>query len=114
MKTKLQILPLKVSLQTKVVFVFVSSFVCFCFLGPHPWHLEVPRLGVESELQLLVYATATVTWELSHICDLHYSLWQRWILNPLSKAGDQTPTLTDTSWVHNLLSHSENSSKLYF
>ena len=23
---------------------------CFCFLGPHPWHLEVPRLKVESEL----------------------------------------------------------------
>ena len=20
------------------------------FLGPHPWHLEVPRLGVELEL----------------------------------------------------------------
>ena len=23
------------------------------FLGPHPWHMEVPRLGVELELQLL-------------------------------------------------------------
>ena len=22
----------------------------FLFLGPHPWHMEVPRLGVESEL----------------------------------------------------------------
>ena len=22
----------------------------FCFLGPHPWHMEVPRLGVKSEL----------------------------------------------------------------
>ena len=31
----------------------------FIFLGPHPWHtLEVPRLGVESELQLLTYTTA--------------------------------------------------------
>ena len=28
-------------------------FVCMCvFLGPHPWHMEIPRLGVESELQL--------------------------------------------------------------
>ena len=27
--------------------------VLFCFvLGPHPWHVEVPRLGVQSELQL--------------------------------------------------------------
>ena len=25
----------------------------FVFLGSHPWHMEVPRLGVESELQLL-------------------------------------------------------------
>ena len=27
-------------------------FVCFlfCFLGPHLWHMEVPRLGVISEL----------------------------------------------------------------
>ena len=24
---------------------------CFCFWGPHLWHMEVPRLGVESELQ---------------------------------------------------------------
>ena len=22
----------------------------FFLLGPHPWHMEVPRLGVESEL----------------------------------------------------------------
>ena len=28
-------------------------------LGPHPRHMEVPRLGVESELQLPAYATAT-------------------------------------------------------
>ena len=24
----------------------------FVFLGPHLWHMEVPRLGVELELQL--------------------------------------------------------------
>ena len=23
------------------------------FLEPHPWHIEVPRLGVELELQLI-------------------------------------------------------------
>lgn len=22
----------------------------FCFLGLHPWHVDIPRLGVESEL----------------------------------------------------------------
>ena len=31
--------------------VFVCLFV-FVFLGPHPWHMEAPRLGVELELQL--------------------------------------------------------------
>ena len=34
-------------------------FFFFGFLGPHPQHMEVPRLGVESELQLQTYATAT-------------------------------------------------------
>ena len=35
-----------------------SFFVCVCFLGPHPWHMEVPRLGVKLELQLPAYTTA--------------------------------------------------------
>ena len=30
----------------------------FLFLGPYPWHMEVPRLGVELELQLLAYIIA--------------------------------------------------------
>ena len=29
--------------------------------------MEVPRLGVKPELQLLAYATATAMWDLSHI-----------------------------------------------
>ena len=35
------------------------------FLGPHPWHMEVPRLEVELDLWLLAYATATETPDLS-------------------------------------------------
>ena len=42
----------------------------FCFLGLHLWHVEVPELGVEWELQLPVYNTATAMPDLSHICDL--------------------------------------------
>ena len=34
-------------------------------------HMEVPRLGVESELQLPASTTATATPDLSRICDLH-------------------------------------------
>ena len=63
--------------------------------------MEVPRLGVKLELQLLSYTTATDTWDLteSHICDLHHSLQQHWILNPLSGARNQT-CIMDSSQVH--------------
>ena len=61
--------------------------------------MEVPRLGVKSGLQLPAYATATATPDPSLICELHHSSWQRWILNPVSEARDQTHILTDTRWV---------------
>ena len=57
--------------------------VGFFFLWPHLQHPEVPRLGVRSELQLPIYTTATAMLDLIHICDLHYSLWQCWILSAL-------------------------------
>ena len=63
------------------------------FLGLHPLHMEGPRLGVELELQLLAYATAIETQDPSHICDLHHSSWQHWILNPWSEARDRTHNL---------------------
>ena len=78
--------------------------VFFVFLGPHPWHMEIPRLGVESELWLLAYAIATATPDQSDDCNLHCSSWQHQILNPLSDAGDQTCILMDASEVFNLLS----------
>ena len=62
--------------------------------------MQVPRLVVKLELQLLAFATATTTPDPSHlVCDLHHSLWQHWILNPLSEARDQSHILMDTSWV---------------
>ena len=42
---------------------FVVFFVClfvFCFLGLHLRHMEVPRLGVQSELQPPATASATM------------------------------------------------------
>ena len=71
--------------------------------------MEVPGLGVELELQLLAYTTATATLNPGRICDLHCSLWQCWILNPLSEARDQTQVLMCTNWVLNPLSHNRNS-----
>ena len=60
--------------------------------------MEVPRLGVELELQLLAAATATATRDLNHVCDLHHSSWQ-WRIpdQSLSKARDRTLILMDTN-----------------
>ena len=52
--------------------------------------MEVPRLGVESELQLLAYVTAIATQDPSHVCNLYHSLQQRWMLNPVIEARNQT------------------------
>ena len=71
-------------------------------LGPHPEHMEIPRLGGKSELQLPGYATATATQDPSHVCDLYHSSWQRQIHNPLSRVRDQTGVPMDTNQVHYL------------
>ena len=63
------------------------------FLGPHLQHIEVPRLGVKSEPQLLTYTTATETSDPSCVCDLHHSSQQRWILNSLSRTGIEPVSL---------------------
>ena len=52
---------------------FFSIYIFFFFLGAHPWHMEVPRLGVQ-----LGAAAA----------GLCHSSLQRQILNPLSEAKD--------------------------
>ena len=57
--------------------------------------MEVPRLQVESELQLPAEATAMANPDLSHIWDVHLSSWQRQTLNPPSEARDQPLILTD-------------------
>ena len=80
--------------------------------------MEVPRLRAELELQLLAIATVTATSDLSHICNIHHSSRQRYLLNPLSKARDRTQILMDAGQALNPLSHNGNSdgrlSLLYF
>ena len=75
-------------------------FFIFVFLGLHPQHMEVPTLGVELELQLPAYATATATWDLSQVFNLHHSSQQCRILYPLSNIRDRTCVLMDTSQIH--------------
>ena len=72
----------------------------FFFLkGLHLQHMEVSRLGVQLELQLPAYATATATSDPSHICDLHHSSRQHQVLNPLSEARDRTRNFMVPSWI---------------
>ena len=92
---------------------YSSFFFFFCFLGLHPRHMEIPRLGVESELQFPAYTTDVATQDPSRICNLHHSSWHRQILNPLNNARDQTRIVTDTSQVGNPLSHKGNSLSLF-
>ena len=90
----------------KILFIVAAKnpfFYCllfFFFSGPHPWHMEVPRLGIKSELQLLAYATATAMQDPSHVSDLYHSSQQHQIPNPLSEARVRTHILMDTSQIH--------------
>ena len=73
--------------------------IFFCFLELHPQYMGVPRLRVDSELQLPAYTTATATWDPSDVCDLHHSSGQRQILKPPIEARDRTQNLMVPSWI---------------
>ena len=85
--------------------ILLNSFMLLFyiyFLEPHPRHMEVPRLGMELELQLQAYTTAAL--DLSHVCILHHSLWQ------LTEQGQGwNPQDMGTGQVLNPLSHHGNS-----
>ena len=57
--------------------------------------MEDPQARGQIRATAAAYATATATWDLSHICNLYHSSPQRMILNPLIKAGIK-PT---SSWI---------------
>ena len=77
----------------------VWYFFFFGCLGHYPLHMEVPRLGTESELQLPACTTGTAMQDLSHICSLHHISQQCQILDPLSEARSQTHILMGTARV---------------
>ena len=83
-------------LLDKTVYEMFYYFYFFVFLGLYAWHMDVPRLGVESEPKLPAYTTATATPDPRRICDLHHSSQKHWILNPLSEARDQTRVFMNT------------------
>ena len=69
--------------------------------------MEVPRLSIESELQLLAHSTAT--WDQAVSAAYATGHGNIGSLYPLSKAKDRTQILMDTSQVYNLTSHNRNS-----
>ena len=85
-------------------FFFFFWFVCFCFCfcliraAPMVCGSSQAR-GLNRSCSYWPMPVTTI-WDPSRICYLHHSSWQRWILNPLSKARDWTHVLMDTSWIH--------------
>ena len=81
-----------------VFYTFKSTPFLFFSFRADPLHMEVPGSG-----QIIVTAasldTTTATRDPSHVCNLHPSSQQHWILNPLSEARDQTHIFMDTSQV---------------
>ena len=60
--------------ESRLLFYFFIFILIFVFLGPSLQHMEVPRLGFKSELQLPAYTIAIS--DPIHICNLHHSLQQ--------------------------------------
>ena len=75
-------------------------FYVFCLFRATPVAYGGSQARVHIGVVQRAYITATETPDPSCICDLHHSSCQRWILNPLSEARDQTCALMDTSRVH--------------
>ena len=68
----------------------------FFFLGPHPWHMEILRPGVKSELQLQARATASAMPDPSHTSDLPWKLTA--MLDPLTH-GARAGIEPASSWM---------------
>ena len=69
------------------ILLYFTLFV-FCLFRATPMAYGGSEARVKSELQPLAYTTATQ--DPSHLCHLHYSSRQCWIVNPLSEARDWT------------------------
>ena len=73
----------------------------------HLQHMEVPRLGAESELQLLAYATAIAVLDLSCICDLHAACDDTISVTHLARPGIKPASSQRQHWVFSLLRNRE-------
>ena len=70
---------------------FIADF--FFFFCLFAFSRAAPVAYGDSQIRGIIGAVATratATWDPSHVCILHQSSQQCWILNPLSKARDRT------------------------
>ena len=76
--------------------------------------MEISTLGVESELHLLAYPTATASLDSSHILDLVRSYSDAQSLTQLARPGIEPASSQKLCLVHNALSHDGNSYSPFF
>ena len=74
-------------------FLFFFFFFFFGLFRAVPTAYEGSQ--ARSQIRIVAYTTVTAMTDPSNICELYHGLWQCWILNSLSKAGDQTVS----SWI---------------
>ena len=79
--------------------LFPGAYLFFFFVFFGDISTAYGSSQAELELHLPAYATATAMQDVGHLCDLHHSSQQHWILNTLSKGRDQTQVLMDNSQV---------------
>ena len=75
------------------------TFSFFSFFMAHGSYQARGQIGAEAEATL----------DQSRICDVHHSLQERQILNPVREAKDQTASSRKLRRVFNQLSHNKNS-----
>ena len=101
-----------------ILSIFYNVFILFIFIfvfiaAPAAYESSWARGWISAAAE--GYTTAMATQDPSCICDLHNSLEQDLILNPLSETSDQTHILTETMSGLNPLNHNRNFWKcLYF
>ena len=91
----------KLLFSCKSCLYWVRYFTVFIYyyIGLHLQHMEVPRLGAESELHLPVCVTATAMPDLGCICIPHRSLWNHQILNTGSLTHWISPGMKPILWI---------------
>ena len=88
------------------------NFVCLCRAVSAVYGGSQARVWVRVVATSLHHSHSNTRFK--PLCDLHHSLWQRQILDPLSQAGDWNHILIDTGQVLNLLNHNGNSTLIIF